>query len=270
MSRRRPQPKPSAPVVWWNRVRRFAMPSMIGGLLLVLLGLLIQQARDPAVLPVRVVGVDGEIAHLDRQRLENAVAEAVDGSFFSVDLERIREQLERLPWIESASVRRVWPDTLKVRVVEQVPLAYWGDDGLVSQRGVVFRPEHLPKLDGLAVLEGADDNAPRIVREYLSMRSLLETAGLQLVHVWVDARQAWRLQTNDNLVLNLGRRDVMPRLTRFVQLYPYLHEHEKRLPQTVDLRYTNGFTVRWREDAEAQVNLQSRAPGRAAARIAGI
>ncbi|MEJ2452553.1 MAG: cell division protein FtsQ/DivIB [Candidatus Thiodiazotropha sp.] len=270
MSRRRPQPKPSVLMTWWSRVRQFAMPAMIGGLLLAGLILLIQQARDPRVLPVKVVGVDGEIAHLDRQRLETAVAEAVDGSFFSVDLERIRDRLERLPWIESASVRRVWPDTLRVRVVEQVPLAYWGEDGLVSQRGVVFRPENLPELGGLAVLEGADESAPRIVREYLSMRTLLETAGLQLVHVWVDARQAWRLQTDDGVMLNLGRRDVMQRLTRFVQLYPYLHGQVKRQPETVDLRYTNGFTVRWREDAEAQVNLESRAPARAAARIAGI
>ncbi len=270
MSRRGPQPQPNVVMTWWIRGRRFAMPVVIGGLLLAGLGLLIQQARDPRVLPVKVVGVDGEIAHLDRQRLETTVAEAVDGSFFSVDLERIRRQLEQLPWIDSASVRRVWPDTLRVRVVEQVPLAYWGDDGLVSQRGVVFRPESLPRIEGLVMLEGADENAPRIVREYLRMRTLLETAGLQLVHVWVDARQAWRLQTNDGVVLHLGRRDVMPRLSRFVQLYPYLHEQKKQLPETVDLRYTNGFTVRWRNDAEAQVNLQSRAQERAAARIAGI
>jgi len=268
MSRRPTQPAP--PPAWRRIGSRLMVPVVAGGALLLGLGLLIQQARDPKVLPVRVVGVDGEIQHLDRQRLEAAVAEAVDGSFFSVDLERIREQLERLPWIDSASVRRVWPDTLKVRVVEQVPLAYWGKDGLVSQRGEVFRPDKLPRLDGLAMLEGEDESAPRITREFLRMRTLLETAGLKLVHVRVDARQAWRLQTEDGMELNLGRREVMPRLTRFVQLYPYLQGQVKRQPETVDLRYTNGFTVRWREEAQPQVNLQSRAPERAAARIAGI
>ena len=268
MSRALPQQSLSAP--GWEQVRRLVLPVLLALLLLAGLGVLVVQARDPRVLPVRVVGVDGEIAHLDRQHLEAAVVEAVDGSFFSVDLERIREQLEQLPWIESASVRRVWPDTLKVRVVEQVPLAYWGSDGLVSQRGAVFRPETLPRLQGLAVLEGADESAPRIVREYLRMRTLLETADLRLTHVRVDAREAWSLQTESGVELNLGRREVMPRLTRFVQLYPYLQEQMKRIPESVDLRYTNGFTVRWHEDAEAQVNVESRAPGRAPARIAGI
>lgn len=268
MSRKRQQPV--APTPWWRDWGHLMLPLVLGGLLVIGLGLLIQQASDPSVLPVRVVGVDGDVAHLDRQRLQSVVAEAVDGSFFSVDLERIRQQLEKLPWIESASVRRVWPDTLRVHVVEQVPLAFWGEDGLVSQRGEVFRPEKLPRLDGLATLQGDDQQAPKIIREYLRMRTLLETAGLGIDRVWVDARQAWRLQADNGLKLNLGRRDVMPRLTRFVQLYPYIQGQTKRQPETVDLRYTNGFTVRWQEDAGAQVKFESPAQERVVTRIAGI
>ncbi len=268
MSRRRRQPAPAPSR--WQQSRHLLKPLLLSGLALALFGLMLMQASDPRVLPVRVVGVDGEMAHLDRQRLESAVAEAVDGSFFSVDLERIRDRLQRLPWIESASVRRIWPDTLRVLVVEQVPLAYWGSDGLVSQRGEVFRPTKLPKLSGLAVLEGADEDASRIAREYLRMRTLLETAGLRLQQVRVDARQAWRLQTIDGVVLNLGRREVMPRLTQFVQLYPYLKRQARSLPEAVDLRYTNGFTVRWRDAGVAKTNMESRSAEHATARIAGI
>jgi cell division protein FtsQ len=266
----RPVKAQSTPSLWLARGRSLAGPLLFFVLVAGLLGWGVEQLRDPRVMPVRVVGVDGEIHHLDRARLEAAVADAVDGSFFGVDLEQVRHKVEQLPWIESASVRRVWPDTLRVKVVEQVPLAYWGSDGLVSQQGEVFRPEQLPKLDGLAVLEGDDASATRITREFLSMRTLLETAGLVLKHVWVDARQAWRFETVDGVMLNLGRREVMPRLTRFVQLYPYLKAQTGNLPAAVDLRYTNGFTVRWRNDSAAKVNLGSRAPEYGSVRIAGI
>jgi cell division protein FtsQ len=267
--RRKPHQQ-TPPNPWLQRGRRLLWPLLLSLLLVGGLGLVVHQASDPQVLPVRVVGVDGEITHLDRQGLETAVAEAVDGSFFSVNLDRIRVKLEQLPWVENASVRRIWPDTLRVRVVEQVPLAFWGDDGLVSQRGEVFRPAKLPQLDGLATLEGDDTNAPRITREYLRMRSLLETVGLGLAHVWVDARQAWRLQTDNGVSIILGRSDVMPRLTRFVQLYPYLMQQMKQEPEAVDLRYTNGFTVRWRDTGAAQVEFDSRSMERGVARIAGI
>ena len=258
-----PQPQPAP----WVRTLTTSLLASV-----VVIGLLswgVIRLMDPQVMPVRVVGVDGEIQHLQRDRLESAVADAVDGGFFSVDLDRVREKVERLPWIESASVRRIWPDTLHVNVVEQVPLAYWGRDGFVSQRGEVFRPEQLPQLPHLARLEGEDQNALRISKQYLRMQTLLETAGLSLIEVRVDPRQAWWLQTQEGVALHLGRREVMPRLTRFVQLYPFLKEERQVQPESVDLRYTNGFTVRWQE-AEAQVNLKCRSPECDAARIAGI
>ncbi len=263
--RAQPQPQPqSAP---WVRTLATSLATLV-----VVIGLLswgVIRLMDPQVMPVKVVGVDGEIKHLQRDRLESAVANAVDGGFFSVDLDRVREKVERLPWIESASVRRIWPDTLHVNVVEQVPLAYWGKDGFVSQRGEVFRPQQLPQLQGLARLEGEDQSALRISKQYLRMRTLLETAGLSLIAVRVDPRQAWWLETQEGVSLHLGRREVMPRLTRFVQLYPFLKKEHEVQPESVDLRYTNGFTVRWQE-AEAQVNLNRRQQEQDAARIAGI
>ncbi|MCG8010636.1 MAG: FtsQ-type POTRA domain-containing protein, partial [Candidatus Thiodiazotropha weberae] len=86
---------------------------------------------DPAVMPVRTVGVDGEMRFVKRERLEQVVAEAVNGSFFSIDLKRMREQIEAMPWVKQASIRRVWPDKLRVQVTEHQPLAYWGEEAMV-------------------------------------------------------------------------------------------------------------------------------------------
>jgi cell division protein FtsQ len=224
-----------------------------GLLIMVAISLLVWgfiQLLDPNVMPVRTVGVDGEMRFIKREQLEQVVAEAVNGSFFSLDLQRMQERIQRMPWVARASVRRIWPDTLRVRIAERSPLAYWGKEGMVSRQGEVFEPQVLPRLDGLVTLVGDRQHAKMITREYQRMHTLLETAGLQLTHVWVDARQAWRIKADNGLLLQLGRRDVIPRLTRFVQLYPDLLAQQGRHPETVDLRYTNGFTVNWRQDDE--------------------
>ena len=99
MSRaKRAQPQPQ-PAPW---VRTLATSLLASVVVIGLLSWGVIRLMDPQVMPVRVVGVDGEIQHLQRTRLESAVAEAVDGGFFSVDLDRVRERVERLPWIESA------------------------------------------------------------------------------------------------------------------------------------------------------------------------
>jgi cell division protein FtsQ len=227
--------------------------------LLVMLSWAKTQIVNPAVMPVRTVKVDGEIHYLKKEHLKQVVAQAVNGNFFTLDLPRMRKQIEQLPWVANVSVRRVWPDTLRVWVREQVPLAYWGDDAMLNQDGEIFRPERLPHLEDLVTLECETQQTKGIIRDYQRMETLLNTIGLKLTHLWVDARQAWRLQINHRLMIQLGRRDVIPKLTRFVQLYPVLvNQEEGRQVMAVDLRYTNGFAVRWQADpAEAQTRHQT-------------
>ena len=233
-----------------SRVERWqaSRPWVLGALLLLSLGgglaWVMELLGDPQLLPIRLVEVDGEMRNLQRQQLEQSVANAVDGSFFTLDLTRLRKQVEGLAWVDSASVRRVWPDRLKVTVVEQRPLAYWGKGALLNQRGEIFHPEPLPRLPGLPRLTGPDSQSVAISKAFRRMQTLLATVGLQLTGLRVDARQAWRLRTRRGLHLRLGRKSVMTRLRRFVQLYPRLVAHDARPLKQVDLRYTNGFALR--------------------------
>ncbi|MES9969707.1 MAG: cell division protein FtsQ/DivIB [Candidatus Thiodiazotropha sp.] len=267
MSRKRNHPSTQTPKVVRLLDRARLMSLLVIFLIAGLGGWGVTRLLDPLSMPVRVVSVDGEIKHLNRQGLEQTVARAVSGNFFTVDLLQIRNQIEQLAWVKSASVRRVWPDKLALRVVEQVPLAYWGETAMVNRHGEVFRPKKLSRIPGLITLIGEDENAQRVTQGYLKMRTLLQTAGLELKQLRVDARQSWQIETSGGLQLDLGRRDVMPRLSRFVQLYPFLKGQAESQLQRVDLRYTNGFSVYWR-DMNSEQQAQTDSPSRGA-RIVG-
>ena len=230
----------------------------------------LSRLQDPNVMPIRLVKVEGEVRHLNPKRLEEVVYKAVDGSFFSVTLAKVRAEVELLPWVDSVSIRRVWPDTLRVKVVEQQPLARWANDGLVNLRGEIFRPKPMLDFPGLAVLEGEAQDCVGISQEYQKIETLLSTVGLELEKVRVDARQAWMLWTRNGLELNLGRKQVMPRLSRFVQLYPGLSSGNRAMLKKVDLRYPNGFTTSWEALPDLQTNGDGPAAKGKANRLAGI
>jgi len=187
-----------------------------------------------------------------------------------VDLERVRSHVERIAWVESASVRRIWPDRLQVRVVEQSPLARWGEQALLNQRGEIFQPEKLPQLPELVLLKGPDSSSVTVSREFQRIQVLLASVGVELAELEVDARQAWRLVTRSGLEVNLGRQSVMQRLTRFAQIHSRLVKQDQARPSQVDLRYTNGFTVRWEEQPELQSHRESPADSGSRGRVAGI
>ncbi|MCU7883786.1 MAG: FtsQ-type POTRA domain-containing protein, partial [Candidatus Thiodiazotropha sp. (ex Lucinoma annulata)] len=85
--------------------RAWLVPLLIITITTGLIGWGIFKIQDPTVMPVRVVGVDGEIQYMKKEGLERVVAQAVNGSFFSIDLMKMRNKVEQLPWVESASIR---------------------------------------------------------------------------------------------------------------------------------------------------------------------
>ncbi|MBA1333540.1 cell division protein FtsQ [Candidatus Endoriftia persephone str. Guaymas] len=204
-----------------------------------------QWLQQPGAMPLRSVGIDGEVRYLDRGLLEKTVHESIRGGFFSVDLQAVRSAVEGLPWVDRVSVKRLWPDRIEVSVVEHEPLARWGKDALVNQRGEIFRPRSLPKIPGLVSWEGPDANVALIHRNYRRIRALLETVEMKLKRIVADQRNAWTLYTDEGLALVLGRGDAAQQLARFVPLYPELRASRKQKLLRIDLRYTNGFSVTW-------------------------
>jgi cell division protein FtsQ len=207
--------------------------------------------KDPSTLPLQLVRIEGEFNHLDRHALEQVVADEVRGGFFSVDVEAVRTAVRILPWVEEVAVRRVWPDTLRIWVAEQRPLARWGERGLVNTRGEIFWPAVDEIPSGLPGLVGPEGTEAEMAQRYLELQQQLRPLGLQVVRLQQNARGAWLSEFDNGAVIKLGSRDLDIRFRRFVRLYPRLKAAGKGMPKQVDLRYTNGLVVHWGVGAES-------------------
>ncbi len=205
----------------------------------------------PGRLPLNVVEVSGEFRRLDPAAIQRTVVGAIDGGFFSCDMARLRRAVLAMPWVEDVSIRRRWPDRLDMRVTEQVPLARWGDDALISVSAEVFRPHALEGFDGLVRLSGPAGSEQRVVDFFATALALARTRGLRLTAVDLDQRRHWWMRFSDGLTVSLGREDVERRLTQFLRVYPSLMAHAGRQPARVDMRYAHGFAVRWRQASPA-------------------
>ncbi|MBM3345598.1 MAG: FtsQ-type POTRA domain-containing protein, partial [Betaproteobacteria bacterium] len=100
-----------------------------------------RQVIESKAFPLRTIRINGELAHVTRTQVINALQGRLAGTFFSMDIDAVRVLFESIPWVRRAEVRRTWPDRLDVRLEEHVALARWGqpEDGrLVNVHGEVF------------------------------------------------------------------------------------------------------------------------------------
>lgn len=199
--------------------------------------------------PVKHVQVEGRFQRVSPVQIEQAVATVAKHGFLSIDLEEVRRAVSNVAWVDKVRIERSWPNSLRVRVVEHVPAARWGDDGLLNTRGELFLTDvrHVPP--DLPRLEGPSGTESRVAKLYLDTYPKLLAVGMSLTSVKLDARGAWELSLAHGVEIRLGRQDVDDRLQRFIRVASPFAATRLNEINYVDMRYSNGFSVGWNATA---------------------
>jgi cell division protein FtsQ len=242
----------------WLAVLGLALLSIIGS------GAWLFTHWEPQLLPVRIIEVEGELHHHSSRLLQQTISERLRGGILTADLHDLKTAAEDLAWVGQASVRRVWPDRLQVAVEEHRPVARWNRDGLVTAEGVVFRPGTGTVPAGLPLLEGEDHRAPEVVKRYQQWRDELTLLGHLIQTISVDPRGAWRVELVMGVELYLGTEAVDQRLSRYIASATQLEAAGQ--PLVVDLRYSNGFAVKWASNLDQKVRATTDRPTRSGKR----
>jgi len=209
---------------------------------------------DPYRFPLQVVEVKGNFHYLDKQQLQQAVAAQVTGGFFTVDVNAIRAAAEDLPWVYKATVRRVWPATVRINIEEQQAVARWGEQGYLNSEGEPFFPDAPVTAMALPWLAGPEGHELNVLQRYQRVTQTLARLDLTVSRIELDSRRAWHLQVGPGVQLELGRIETRTRLRRFISAYPTVFAGRVDQLKRVDLRYSNGFSVRWQQLAETPGN----------------
>jgi cell division protein FtsQ len=125
-------------------------------------------------------------------------------SLIGFDVEAARERIATLPWIELAAVRKVYPNTLEVRVEERQAFALWQQGASVSvieRSGRMIAPYSGGKQGLLPLLIG--DGAPAQAPVFLAkVDRFPELAARVKGYVRVSGRR-WDLKLENGITVKL-------------------------------------------------------------------
>ena len=206
---------------------------------------------SPNVWPVNEVRVSGTFLFVRQSEIANAVSELRGQNLFACDLEYVKSQIKRHPWVDSVSVRRQWPGVVSVEINEQRPFAKWSSGGLVNERGERFAAPPDTQPAQLPLFSGPNGSEREVLARFRDLTAAIAPVGLTLSQLAVDSRGAWRATLSNGLDVIVGRRIDERRIARFVSAYPRVVGPAVDHIERVDLRYPNGFAVRWRPDENA-------------------
>ncbi|MCM2445697.1 cell division protein FtsQ [Rahnella sp. CG8] len=215
--------------------------------------------QDANRLPLSQLVVTGERHYTTNDDIRQAILSlGAPGTFMTQDVNVIQQQIERLPWIKQVSVRKQWPNELKIHLVEYVPVAHWNDLHMVDADGKSFSiPAERVVKQKMPLLYGPEGSEQDVLQGFQTMSQALAAGKFTLKAVAMSARHSWQLTLDNDVRLELGRDDRMGRLQRFIELYPRFQqqaEADKKRITYVDLRYDSGASAGWAPEFIDQQN----------------
>ncbi|KTD22716.1 cell division protein FtsQ/DivIB [Legionella londiniensis] len=201
---------------------------------------------DPERFPIKTVKISATYQHITRKQIAEILASYLDNSFFSLSVNRLRQDLAALNWAKQVSVERVWPDTLKIILVEKVPFAVW-NNSLMTAGGELFQDNDPQLAARLPRLSGPAHQQSDVLQIYQKLSKLLASYGLQVASLDLRDNQAWELILANNIQLRLGKRDLEQRVLRFCKAYKAGFAEKPEQLSSVDLRYAHGMAVQWKQ-----------------------
>lgn len=205
-----------------------------------------QKLHDPKLFPIQHINIQGNFTHIDQSSVKQVIIPFLQKGFIIVNTNDLQERLQQIPWVYTANVRRVWPDTLNISIAEQQPVARFNDAELLNVQGELFSVKSNVIPINLPLFIGAQGEQEIMLQTYQNMLSVLTPLGLKINILGLDDRQSWRLQLSNGIVLLIGKVDPILRLQRFVAAYPQVVGTKSAMVNYIDLRYAHGMVVKFK------------------------
>lgn len=170
--------------------------------------------------------------------------EPVLKGYFGQNINEINERFLAVSWVKNVLVRKIYPNKLSITLVEYQPVARWNNKQYLSEQGVIFSlPEDRFKGDNLPILFGPDSESKVVLEAWNKIKQDLMLRNLALFSVEMDNRGAWTIRLDNGVALRLGRGDWLPKIDRFVAIFPQIDVPSDMRLSYVDLRYEHGAAV---------------------------
>ncbi|HIF0223583.1 TPA: cell division protein FtsQ/DivIB [Legionella anisa] len=204
---------------------------------------------DAERFPVTTIKIAANYEHVTHKELEGILSKHLSNSFFTLSVRALESELNELNWIDTATVERVWPDTLKIRLVEKKPVAIW-DNALMTEDGRLFNEGAVPEGLNLPRLKGPLSQQAEVLQVYEKLSKILSMYSLNAAGLHLRENQSWVLFLGNGIKIYLGKKELEERLLRFCKAYPAVFAEKIEQLSSVDLRYPRGMAVQWKQQTE--------------------
>ena len=226
---------------------RFA--ALMGAFALFLLAFLQGEAESRGWFSIAEIELEGEFDRISKPELLSVYDELLGQSLLFSSVEGISLQASEPAWVDSVTVRKLWPNKLHFVITEEMPVANWRAGQIITAQGEVISPLVSSGLP-LPYLLGPVGMSRHVLEQFRLVSQVLASSDLKVKTLELEERGAWNIYFTNGLLVKLGRDEILSRLQRFIAVYKSDLSGRMARVDAIDARYPHGVAVIWKKTGE--------------------
>lgn len=195
--------------------------------------------------PINTIVINSQLNHVDKQQIRKIVTKYYQQGFFTIRLVNFEKELEIIPWVYQANIKRQWPNKLIIEIAEQTPVFRWSGQELLNTRAEKFFVDDNSQFTSLPKLAGTKGRERFLAEMFVQYNDEFKELNMSIVSIEEDARYEKQMQLSNGILINVGKEKVAEKIQRLLSSFAEFEQEELTAITSIDLRHSNGFSVRW-------------------------
>ena len=187
-----------------------------------------------------------EIKRVSLDDLSAISSKIYNKGFLQISLSQLKEEIETVNWVKSASLKRRWPNQVNIYIEEEQIIGRWNNGSIMNSKGNLFTLSQQTLPNGLVEFFGPDGQEEIVFEKYLLFKEELAIRGILIEQMTLDFKGSWSITIRPNITIRFGKENITERFNRFLMIWDESLLDKLTVIEYIDLRYTEGFSVKKR------------------------
>ena len=171
--------------------------------------------------PIKNV-TSSELINVNKDDISKAVKYLYSKSFFDIDLNYLKNKLEKIEWVRKINVRRSYPNEIIIDIEEHTPILIWNNKMYINKYGEKFKVSKIDKNIPILISDESRINEVfayfKLFNEKLSSRKL----DFKITKIMENEIRSLTISLSSGINIQLGSKDVNNKIPLFLKFINHL------------------------------------------------
>jgi cell division protein FtsQ len=197
--------------------------------------------------PIKNISIESKIINVNKDDVfEKSKNYLNSKSFFNFKINILKKEIEKVSWVKSVNIKRVYPDEIKIYIKEYVPIAIWNNKSYMNNSGDIFFIHDIKK--NLPMIN-SNESRNKIMYVYFSL--LLKYISdynfdIEIKKIEENEIRSISAHLSSGIIVKFGSKDIKSKIHTFLKVYKTLNSSDLKKIGYIDMRYSNGFSIGWK------------------------